>query len=123
MQAPVRPRARAQERRDKPRAGARVEAPASFLAGLLVRAFHRRDPRRDLGLDRFEIEARAALHRRELDEGLGVFADLLLQEDEAPEFMDEEITHISERAVVALLESHPLERVEPQVGEDRHSRA
>jgi len=34
----------------------------------------------------------------EVDERLRVFRDLLLQEDEAPEFVDEEITHVFERA-------------------------
>ena len=34
--------------------------------------------------------------------------------------MDIEITEVFEGPVVAFLESHPLERIEPQIGENRH---
>src|SRR5882672_3357824 len=45
----------------------------------------------DLGLDRFHVETRALLHRRELDEALRRLADLLLDEDEAPELVGEPV--------------------------------
>ena len=41
----------------------------------------------DLLLDGFEVEARALLHRRELDGGLGQLRHLLLDVDEAPELV------------------------------------
>ena len=50
---------------------------------------------------------------------LGVFADFLLQEDEAPELVDEEVRYVFEGPRVALRELHPLERIEPEIGEDR----
>lgn len=46
---------------------------------------------RDLLLHRLHVEACAFLHRRKFDEGLGIFADLLLDIDEAPELVHEEI--------------------------------
>src|SRR5262245_9519166 len=39
----------------------------------------------DLLLDSLEVEARALLHRRKLDRGLGEFPDLLLYKHETPE--------------------------------------
>jgi len=61
--------------------------PTILFRRLFHLSLHRLDFLLDLGLDRFEIEARAALHRRVFDERLGVFADLLLQEHEAPELV------------------------------------
>ncbi len=58
---------------------------AALFRLLFHLSLHRLKAFLDLGLDGFEIEARAALHRGVFDEGLGIFADLLLQEDEAPE--------------------------------------
>jgi hypothetical protein len=43
----------------------------------------------DLRLDAFEVEARALLHWRKLDRGLGQPPDLLLRELETPELLDE----------------------------------
>src|SRR5271166_1046688 len=83
---------------------------------LLRRAFHRFYLRLDFGFDRLKIEARPPLHRRVGDERLGVFADLLLQENEAPELVDVEITDVFEGPDVALLEAHPLIQIEPQIG-------
>src|SRR5258708_30423913 len=72
-----------------------------------------------MALDRYKIEARPPLHRREFDESDGVLGDFLLQEDEAPELVDEEIREEVVRTHVALRVLHPLERIEPEVGEDR----
>jgi hypothetical protein len=60
---------------------ARIVATRSFQ--LFHLGFHRLYLLFDFSLDRFEIKARATLHRREIDEGHGVFGDFLLQEDEA----------------------------------------
>src|SRR5579864_6822448 len=60
------------------------------------------------------IEAGALLHRRELDERLGVLRHLLLYEDEAPELKNEPIV-IGQGS----RQSGPLERVEAQVDEKR----
>ncbi len=46
---------------------------------------HGRPGRFDLRLHRFEVEARAALHRRELDGRLREFGHLLLHENKTPE--------------------------------------
>ena len=45
----------------------------------------------DLLLHRLHVEGGALLHRGKFDEGLRIFADLLLHIDEAPEFVHEEI--------------------------------
>src|SRR5262245_59429628 len=42
----------------------------------------------DLLLDGFQVEARALLHRRELDRGLSELPHLLLHQHEAPELVD-----------------------------------
>jgi hypothetical protein len=83
---------------------------------LLRRTFHRLYPRLDFGFDRLKIEARPPLHRRKVDERQRVFADPLLQENEALELVDVEIAEVFEGPVVALLEPHPLIRIEPQIG-------
>jgi hypothetical protein len=65
--------------------GARRYAPPILLAGTCCYC------RLDLPFHRLEIEARALLHRRELDEALGCLPNLLLYEDEAPELVQEPV--------------------------------
>src|ERR1700732_51268 len=72
----------------------------------------------DLLLHCLHVEACTFLHRREFDEGLGIFADLLLDVDEPPELVHEEII-IRERASCRSRHSEPLEWVEPEIGNDR----
>src|SRR5262245_28693527 len=74
----------------------------------------RRGLPRKLLLERLHVEARALLHRRELDEGLRGLRDLLLHEHVAPELVDEPVL-VVERA----LDPRALERVEAQIDEDR----
>ena len=47
--------------------------------------------RLDLRFHRLHVEARAFLHRRELDDALGCFCNLLLHEDETPELVGEPV--------------------------------
>src|SRR5262245_30084624 len=72
----------------------------------------------ELFLQRRQVEARARLHRREVQEGLSRFADLLLHEDEAPELVGVPVV-VSQRSVGAVRQSSPLERIEAQIDEDR----
>lgn len=53
--------------------------------------FRLRNPFFQFCFDGVEIEARAALHRREFDEGLEFLAHYLLNEDEAPELVFEPV--------------------------------
>ena len=68
----------------------------------------------DLLLDRFQIEARALLHRRELDEGFGGLAHHLLHEYKSPELVGEPVVEIQRSA-----QAGALEWIEPQVDQDR----
>src|SRR5262245_61443558 len=70
-----------------------------FFAGRLL-ARSSRSFLRDLLLQRFEVEARALLYRRELDKGLRHLGDLLLHVDEAPELVGEPIL-VEERSLQA----------------------
>src|SRR5271169_2106794 len=87
--------------------------------GLLHLPFHSRNARLKFRLESFEIEACTFLHGWKLDERWRPFGDLLLKVNEAPEFVFVEIGHVHERAGVSLLELHPLERIEPEIGQDR----
>src|SRR5262245_11160305 len=69
----------------------------------------------DLCLHGLEVEARAFLHRRELDGGPGKLRHLLLDIDEAPELVLEPLEILDRSG-----ESGALEGVEPQVHQDRH---
>src|SRR5262245_59324921 len=69
---------------------------------------------RELLLQPFEVEARALLHRRELDKGLRRLGGLLLSGDEAPELQGVPI-RVEERSS----DARTFEGVETQVDEDR----
>src|SRR5438128_731712 len=71
----------------------------------------------DLVLHGLEVEARALLHRRELDRRLGQLPDLLLDVDEPPELVDEPGVVVQRTG-----HSRALEGVEAEVHEDRHVR-
>src|SRR5712692_7068757 len=68
----------------------------------------------DLRFHRFKVEARALLHRRELNRGLGKFRDLLLHEDEPPELKGPPIAS-KER----LGKARTLIRIQPEVDDER----
>src|SRR5262245_57062295 len=68
----------------------------------------------ELLLQLLEVEARALLHRWELEEGLRRLRNLLLHEDVAPELVRVPIL-VEERS----LNARPFEGVETQVDEDR----
>jgi hypothetical protein len=68
----------------------------------------------NLVLHGFQVEARALLHRRELDGGLGQIRHLLLDMDEAPELVFEPLEVFNGSG-----ESRSLEGIEPQIHEDR----
>ena len=101
-----------------------INRPLPFVEArrLVAWSFSRRfglgHPLRHLRLDRFEIEARAALHRREVEEGLEFLADDLLDEHEAPELILEPV-EILLRAVLRPIvrPARALERIEAQVGD------
>ena len=85
--------------------------------------FRLRNPFFQFCFDGVEIEARAALHRREFDEGLEFLAHYLLNEDEAPELVFEPV----EILLCAVLRSVvgpacAFEWIEAQVGDVRHVR-
>src|SRR5215470_12714147 len=65
-------------------------------------------------LERFEIEARALLHRREIEEGLRCLCHLVLDEDEAPKLVGVPIVERQRSG-----ETRALERIEAQVDEGR----
>src|SRR5258707_10981369 len=70
----------------------------------------------DLRLDRIEVEARAFLHRRELDGSHRQFLDLALDENEAPELVLEPV-EVLLRAFLGtgVGPARALERIETQV--------
>src|SRR6476469_3123031 len=72
----------------------------------------------DLLLDGFQVEARALLHRREFDGRLSELPDLLLRKLEAPELEGKPVV-VGQRPLVAVWQPRPLERIEPEIGEDR----
>ena len=75
----------------------------------------------DLLLDRLEIEARAFLHRREFDRGFGQLENLLLDENEAPEFVLEPIEILLRSGLgPALRPSRTLEWIKAKVGQIGH---
>ena len=65
----------------------RLSHPPSFqlLASALARRLRLGHPFRHLRFDCIKVEARALLHRREIEEGLEFLANYLLDEHEAPE--------------------------------------
>ena len=73
--------------------------------------------RRDFRLHGIEVEARALLHRRELDRGQGQLLDLLLDEHEAPEFVFEPIEVLLRPVLWSRSSGQPgaLERIEAEV--------
>src|SRR5262249_41844809 len=76
-----------------------------------------------LSLYGLEIEACRGLHRRKFDGGLGQPADLLLNQNEPPEFATHEVIHVAAASIVqTLLTSYwrPLERVLADVHNGRH---
>src|SRR5215510_7887178 len=82
---------------------------------------HCRSRRLDLGLHGIEVEARALLHRRKLDRGLGQLQDLLLDEHKAPELVLEPLeVRLGPELGTAVGPTRTLERIEPQVGDVGH---
>src|SRR4051794_37617076 len=69
-------------------------------------------------LNRFEIETCAALHRGKLNSSLSKLAYHALHKHKAPEFIGEPIVE-GERAALAIGQTGPLERVQPQIDNDR----
>src|SRR5206468_5027000 len=67
----------------------------------------------ELFLQPLQVEARALLHGRELDEGLGVLPDLLLHEDEAPELVHEPVV-VGDRSA----DPRALEGIETEIDEN-----
>src|SRR5690606_6019522 len=67
-----------------------------------------------LFLQRCQVERRAFLHRRVLEEGLGGLADLLLHEDEAPELIGEPVV-VGQRSAPGARQPRALEGIEPKV--------
>src|SRR5215813_5369257 len=97
----------------------RIRKPLSWSEGLSAKADQELlgGPRGHLFLQLllqgFEIEARALLHRRELEEGLRLPRDLVLDEHEAPELVREPVV-VGQRP----RETGALERIEAKVDED-----
>src|ERR1700723_2966370 len=70
-----------------------------------------------------EVEARAPLHWRELDEGLEFFLHQLLDEDETPELVLEPVEVLLTAFFRSIVwPARSLERIEAQVGDVRHVR-
>src|SRR5437588_6575840 len=87
------------------------------MTPLLARAFARRlglgHPFRHLRLHGIEVEARAALHRRVIEEGLEFLAHHLLDEHEAPELILEPIEVLLRPVFRPIAGSaHALERID-----------
>ena len=94
-----------------------------LLAGAFARRLRLLHLLRHLRFDGVKIEARAPLHRREIEEGLEFLAHYLLDEHEAPELVLEPIEVLLRaffRPVVRP--ARALERIEAQVGDVRHVR-
>ena len=80
-----------------------------------------RHPFRHLRFHRVQVETRAPLHRRKIEEGLDCLAHYLLDEHKAPEFILEPIEVLLRpffRPVVGP--ALTLERIQAQVGDVRH---
>src|SRR5262249_54732108 len=94
--------------------------PPSVSQRLLAaaRRFGLRHPLRHLRLHRLEVEARAPLHRRKVEEGLELLGHDLLDEHEAPE-LELEPVEVLLRAVLRPVAGPPLalERIQTQVDE------
>src|SRR5262245_560186 len=73
----------------------------------------------DLLLHRRPIEARALVHRRKLDRGLGHLRHFLLDKLEAPELVDEPVVIADRSAILAVVHASPRERVETKIDQDR----
>ena len=106
-----------------PREAARRRGHFDYWLGPLLAASASCHPFRHLRLDGVKIEARAPLHRREIEEGLELLADHLLDEHEAPELELEPI-EVLLRAVFRPVgrPARALERIQAQVGDVRHVR-
>ena len=102
------------------KAGGPCESPAIRTIRLLHLALHLGNTLLNLRFDGFEIEARALLQRRKLDECHRFLGNHLLQEDEAPELVDVEVRHIVCGTHVAFPNHLSLEGIEPEVGEQWH---
>ena len=95
-------------------------APRFSRASLLG---HRRPGGLDLRLHGVEVEARALLHRRELDRGHGQLLDLLLDEHEAPELVFEPGEVVLRPGLGPVVgPARALERIEAKVGQVGHVR-
>src|ERR1035438_5023856 len=79
---------------------------------------------RHLRFDGVEVEARASLHRRVLEEGLEFLTHYLLNEHETPELIHEPITEVKLRTLFRPVVGYAraLEGIDPQVGDVRHVR-
>src|ERR1700710_118788 len=84
---------------------------------------HRGPGRLDLRLHPFEVEARALLHRRELDRGHGQLLDLLLDQNETPEFVLVPFPVLQRSTFGAIFRpTRAFERVETKIDDRRHFR-
>src|SRR5438552_10942589 len=110
------------------RESARSERPLGALAclkPLLAGAFARRrrllHPFRHLRFHGIEVEARAALHWRVIEEGLECLAHHLLDENKAPELILEPIEVLLGSFFRSIVwPAHALERIQAQIGDVRH---
>ena len=92
----------------------------AWAFGCLLRLGH---PLRHFRFHGVKVEARATLHRREIEEGLNLLAHYLLDKHEAPELVFEPI-EILLRPVFRPVAgpARALERIKAQVGDVRHVR-
>src|SRR5262245_37686419 len=89
---------------------------SSSLASLLARgALRRFHLLLELGLECFEVEARALLHRRKLEERLRRLGNLLLDVGEAPELEHEPVVVRDRPVVPAVVHARALERIKTEV--------
>ena len=99
------------------KAGRRRRGAVSLCITLASRA----PGRLDLRFHGIEVEARALLHRRELDRGHRQLLDLLLDKHEAPELVLEPVEILLRPDLgPALRPSRALERIEAKVGQIGH---
>src|SRR5271166_267720 len=100
-----------------------VKATFRSLTGALRGGFRLGHFLLHLRLDRVEIEAGAALHRRIVEESLDFLAHQLLDEDEAPELILEPVEVLLRAVLRAVVRpAGALERIEAQVGDVGHVR-
>src|SRR5262249_34740604 len=92
--------------------------PPASLGSLAVLALQRLHLLLELRFQRLQVEGPALLHRRILEEGLGVPADFVFHEHEAPELVGELVVE-RERAAASARQARALERIESEIDDDR----